>query len=91
MKFQNCYKVLIQSLCDWSNWSNTANLLDECDASDEDITLYSWNPVTEDKTKYWYGGATFSGDCNPGQVFTPGISTFIFENVMTYFEQNQTN
>jgi hypothetical protein len=61
MKFQNCYKTIIQSLCDFSNWTSAgARILDECDASDdEDVTLYSWNPVSTDYIKYWYGQSTY--------------------------------
>ena len=49
---RNCYKTLIQSLTDWSNWTeigpNTAyfGLLDYCTASSsQSVTVFSWNPV----------------------------------------------
>ena len=55
IKLRNCYKTLIQSLTDWSNWTkigpNTAyfGLLDYCKASDaESVTIFSWNPVSSD-------------------------------------------
>jgi hypothetical protein len=40
--FQNCYKTLLKSLCDFSNWrGQTAKWIDECsDSNDEEITLY---------------------------------------------------
>jgi len=55
LKLRNCYKVLFQSLLDWSNWSNLGTgefmwgLLDICRNSDsESITLFTWNPVPAD-------------------------------------------
>jgi hypothetical protein len=55
LKLRNCYKVIIQSLTDWTNWSNLGTgeylygLLDYCKNSDsESITLFQWNPVPQD-------------------------------------------
>jgi hypothetical protein len=76
-KFQNCYKTIIQSLCDWSQWfSASASLLDECDQSDSvDVTLYTWNPITQDSKTLWYGIDTYpstttdKAKCMPGDMF----------------------
>ena len=88
MKFQDCYKVLIQSLTDWTNWTGKyAQLIDACDDSDdENITLYTWNPVASDKTSYWIGdGTATSGKCLPGKVFAPNVHAFVFEALLSYF------
>ena len=68
LKLRNCYKVLIQSLTDWSNWSNLGTgqylwgLLDTCKNSDsESLTLFTWNPVPSDKN-YILTGNLENGD-----------------------------
>lgn len=48
MKFYNCYTVLIESLCDLTNWTGSDNskLFDECNASDdEQVNLYNYVPL----------------------------------------------
>ncbi len=68
MKFQNCYKTIIQSLTNWDNWKT--KFPDECDQSnDEDISVYSYNPVVTDSTNYWYGDLTYSIGCTPGLLW----------------------
>lgn len=77
MAFRDCYKNIIYTLCDLSNWVGpTAKLIDECDKSnDEDITLYSWNPVATSKlNQYWVGDGTLT-DCSPGKLFKPNNLT----------------
>ena len=68
LKLRNCYKVLIQSLTDWSNWSNLGTgqflwgLLDTCKNSDaESVTLFTWNPIPSDKN-YLLAGNLENGD-----------------------------
>ncbi len=68
LKLRNCYKVLIQSLTDWSNWSNLGTgqflwgLLDTCKNSDaESVTLFTWNPVPSDDN-YLLRGNLENGD-----------------------------
>lgn len=60
IKLRNCYKTLIQSLTDWSNWTkigaNTPyyGILDYCKASDaESVTVFSWNPIVSDTDPTW--------------------------------------
>lgn len=62
MTFQNCYKEMLKSFCDFSNWhGESAKLVDECDTSEEQsITLYSVSPVPDEINDYWYGGSTYS-------------------------------
>lgn len=55
IKLRNCYKTLIQSLTDWSNWSKIDKdalyfgLLDYCRNSDsETVTVFSYNPIATD-------------------------------------------
>jgi hypothetical protein len=52
VKLRNCYKVLFQSLTDWSNWtkigpkSDYFGILDFCKNSDsESITLFQYKPI----------------------------------------------
>jgi hypothetical protein len=68
LKLRNCYKVLIQSLTDWSNWSNLGTgqflwgLLDTCRNSDaESLTLFTWNPIPSDYN-YLFRGNLENGD-----------------------------
>jgi hypothetical protein len=62
IKLRNCYKTLVQSLTDWSNWTKIGKttpyygLLDYCKASDsESVTVFSWNPVPSDKNVRFWG------------------------------------
>lgn len=58
MAFIDCYKNLIYTLTDIRNWLGPeAKWIDQCDKSnDEDITLYTWNPVeTSRLNEYWRG------------------------------------
>ena len=58
MSFRDCYKTVLNTFFDWTNWrGSTAKWIDGCDKSnDEDITLYTWNPVATAKlNQYWYG------------------------------------
>jgi hypothetical protein len=55
IKLRNCYKTIIQSLTDWSNWSKIDidatyfGLIDYCRNSDsETVTVFSYNPYTVD-------------------------------------------
>lgn len=68
IKLRNCYKTIIQSLTDWSNWTkigpNSAyfGILDYCKSSDpESITVFSWNPVASDYN-YLFMGNTDNGN-----------------------------
>jgi hypothetical protein len=62
IKLRNCYKTLVQSLTDWSNWTKIGKttpyygLLDYCKASDsESVTVFSWNPIASDKNVRFWG------------------------------------
>lgn len=67
MKFQECYKKLIKSLTDWTQYANLGptseyywGLFDECSASDTvTVTAYTYRPVEEDKTEYWIGDGNY--------------------------------
>jgi hypothetical protein len=68
IKLNNCYKTLIQSLTDWSNWTKLGpnslyfGLLDYCKQSDsESVTIFSWNPVSTDYN-YLLWGNTDNGN-----------------------------
>lgn len=57
MSFKDCYKNVIYTLTDWTNWfGTTAKWIDGCDNSnDEDVTIYTYNPITDTIENYWYG------------------------------------
>ena len=49
MKLQDCYKNVVVSLTDWSQWTDGFVLFDDCDPSnDEEIPAYSYNPIITD-------------------------------------------
>jgi hypothetical protein len=65
---RNCYKTIIQSLTDWSNWSKIDldatyfGLIDYCRNSDsETVTVFSYNPIITDKN-YILAGNTENND-----------------------------
>ncbi len=51
MNFIDCYKNIIYTLCDLSNWMGpTAKWIDHCDKSnDENIEMWTYNPVEGDE------------------------------------------
>ena len=68
IKLRNCYKTLIQSLTDWSNWTKIGKdaayygIFDYCKSSDpESVTVFSWNPVPSDYN-YLFWGNTDNGN-----------------------------
>ena len=69
MAFKDCYKNVIYTLCDVTNWFGpTAKWLDSCNNSnDEDISLYTWNPVTANSNGYLIGDGTRTV-CSPGKL-----------------------
>lgn len=55
MNFQDCYKVILESLCNFDNFNNK-KLLDACvDSNDEQVTFYTYNPITSKTDKIWFG------------------------------------
>ena len=87
IKFKDCYKVVIQSLTDWSNWTGKyANIIDKCsDSTAESITLWTWNPIPTDTTNYWYGDSAYS-ICTPGKLLAPAVHKML-ETVTSAFHE----
>jgi len=69
MKFPNCYKMVVQSLCDWTQWTDILfkpqkvqpylfGLLDSCTMSDDSpfVTLFDYSPVTADSGDVFLNG-----------------------------------
>jgi hypothetical protein len=68
LKFPQCYKMLVQSLCDWSQWTTIISkfgmnlylfgLLDSCTMSDDSplITLWTFQPVKLDSGDMFWAG-----------------------------------
>jgi hypothetical protein len=68
IKLLNCYKTILQSLTDWSNWTKIGfktlyfGIIDYCKASDsESVTLFSWNPI-QNKFDYHLWGNDDNGN-----------------------------
>ena len=72
-KYPNCNKMLIQSLCDWSQWTSIITnfsskqfrygLLDECKMSDDNVMITAWeySPIATDSgDKLWTGNDIFA-------------------------------
>lgn len=90
IKLRNCYKTLIQSLTDWSNWTkigpNTQywGILDYCKTSDaESVTVFSWNPVASDyNTLFWgntdNGNPQVDWDASESGTATAGATQYKF-------------
>ena len=82
IKLRNCYKTIIQSLTDWSNWSKIDldatyfGLIDYCRNSDsETISVFSYNPFITD-FNYIFAGNTENND--------PSIDWNDSESIGTY-------
>lgn len=65
MNFQDCYKVLIQTLIETPSF-DTKKIFDVCtDSNDESVTLYTFNPITSQKDTRWLGAGANGGSlCN---------------------------
>jgi hypothetical protein len=89
MNFQDCYKVLIETIGDFSNWSNS-KIIDDCvDSNDESVTLYTWTPITTDDDHYWVGdGTVTSSMCF--DLPMGSLSGQIASRLVTYFLENAT-
>lgn len=82
--FKDCYKYIFYTpftIAYW--WRSTAKWIDGCDNSnDEDVTVYTYNPVESALTDYWYGDGTKTGNCMPGQL--SAYVSDLFTNVFSY-------
>ena len=59
-------------------------VLDYCgDSDDEQVTLYTWNPIPTDRQEYWLGTGTYSKDCYPGK-FWPWWVPHMLYSTMNY-------
>ena len=68
LKFPNCHKMLVQSLCDWTQWTDIImkpgkqayifGLLDSCTMSDDSplITVWDYQPVKTDTGDVYFAG-----------------------------------
>jgi hypothetical protein len=68
VKFPNCYKMLVQSLCDWTQWTDIImkpgkqsyifGLLDSCTMSEDSplITVWDYQPVKTDTGDVYFAG-----------------------------------
>ena len=86
MSFKDCYKNVIYTIFDWTNWVGpTAKWIDKCDSSnDEDITLNEYNPVKEATSGYFYGDG-LKANCYPGVLFEPNtLHGEIMHYLITY-------
>lgn len=92
MKITNCYKTIIKSLCDFTNWTSIyANKwkFDECELSgDEDVTLTNFDPWVPSDVDVPFVGALDRSDtakvCLPEVVTAPYINA-----LMAYYLENK--
>lgn len=51
----------MNSFIDYENWTN-GKILDDCvDSNDEELTLYTYNPITTQTDSYWVGDGLKDG------------------------------
>jgi hypothetical protein len=89
VNFQDCYKNLLLTYCDWSNWTgNTAKWIDSCEnSSSEEIDIWS---ITYDASTDYYGTGMdgTQATCWPGYIgdhkYT--IANYVAKNVFTYLK-----
>ncbi len=87
MRFWDCYKNVIYTLCGFDNLSN-GKLLDYCGFSeDEQISITEWNPIEEEELHFTTGSDDYGVTCSPGQLFSPAMTSFILKAVAPYFNQ----
>jgi hypothetical protein len=92
--FKDCYKNIIKSLCDLTNWTaEDALWIETCtDSISESITVYTWNPIASIWTTFYYG--TFPGvnvGCIPGVIFKNSYKKYALDSIHYYLltmEQN---
>lgn len=89
IKLRNCYKTLIQSLTDWSNWDNLGadalyyGILDYCRNSDsETVTIFSVNPNPTD-TNYMFAGNMENNDPSFDWNGSESSGTYLDGNMKT--------
>jgi hypothetical protein len=85
MSFKDCYKNVLNSLTDWSSFSDiNAKIIDLCsDSNDEDITLYEWKPFTQAYSNYWFGnGSRYSNACY--KLSFLGLPGYVLESLTAY-------
>lgn len=82
-KFPQCFKMVVQSLCDWSQWFTIFQptkqylwgLLDQCTMTDDapQTTIWEWNPVKTD-----------SGDIllTPNDITNPALMNGVTSTTM---------
>ncbi|CDW80030.1 UNKNOWN [Stylonychia lemnae] len=95
MNFQDCYKVILESLCNFDNFSNK-KILDACvDSNDEQVTFYTYNPITSKTDKIWLGANsnTVGGKLCYQLPFQSTAWGFIFSQAINFLLENsaQTN
>jgi hypothetical protein len=89
MNFQDCYKNLLLTYCDISNWSGkTAKWIDSCENSNsEEIDI--WSVTYEESTNYF--GTDYDGtqdSCWPGYIGSSpySISNYVAKNMVAYLQ-----
>lgn len=82
MKFPNCYKMVVQSLCNWQQWTDILfnpepkpylyGLLDSCTMSDDSpqITVWDYQPVKTDSGDVYLNGVNI--------LNAPAVGTAVF-------------
>lgn len=91
MSFKDCYKNIIYTLLDFSNWIGPdARWLDECDSSsDEDVTIVS-KTFKSERTKYWFGDDTYSNCYEISDYISLFTVNYLMEHLKEYDAGKQT-
>lgn len=92
MSFIDCYKTVLQTLSDFSNWLDiNAKLVDVCVKSDEErFIVYEYIPYPTDTTEVLYPPATETL-CYQLPIPVAAPMKFIGENIFNYIVRNDTN
>ena len=91
MNFQDCYKIIVQTLLETPTF-DTSKIFDVCtDSNDESVYLYTYHPITAQKDTLFFGSGADGGSlCHKlpfvshkaGQIFMK-----MFEKYMDSLEE----
>src|SRR5687767_8437362 len=87
--FKDCYKNILNSLCDLTNWTGQNALwIETCtDSVSEQILVYSYNPIATTQTTYWYGSTPgVSVGCTPGVMPHASYKKYILDSIVGYLD-----
>lgn len=76
LRLQDCYKIIVNTIFDWRSYLEWGanypfyGILDYCgDSDDEQVSLYTYNPIPKNTETYWVGKGLHSTNCYPGKIW----------------------